>query len=152
MRHKCDTTENISLTGISDTKVVVFETDFAIIRVDLNKFKGYLDEVPDADVKELLGYLKQETQSSEVSLNKLIERYGLSNKNAGYVQGVAEFKIAKLLEQGQADVYDKKNKENFKMIKLEYWCVHIEPCGGGRGREFKTIDGTSILKVTDIIE
>ena len=144
--HKRDTVR-VDLKAIEDTKIAIYETDTVCISVSYTLFniclqnfhQKYSHILEDAILQKNLTKLfsKKDAINIQQSINdkKLQRRYF--------------YRLAELLERGEANIVNKKTGEITKLILIVHFEDYYGPLAAIGGRLFYLPDGTLFYNVID---
>jgi hypothetical protein len=138
--HLC---KDVKLVPPKDGRLVSIMSGGVKMTFGLKDFKKAAKERRDEKLIEWLD--KQTANEIQIPLNKM---------PSAFLHNAVIFAAAKLLEQGQARLYDTKKKQKAARVIVQQW--DWIGCGGGcrqSGREFRLcIPGQPVFRTTDLYE
>lgn len=139
-------TVTVNLLEVTDTKVIVYTCEPVEVVVSYNAVMNNLEEdirrFDLADNKTLRSELLSLASSNDtISVESIIQDHKVRER--------LSFRLAELLEKGEAAVLDSRANEKINTIMVEHYKIALHKLAGRGGRRFMLPDGFLFLEVLD---
>ena len=136
----------VKLQGVTDTKVILCSYEPVKVVVSYNALMNKLEEVIKGfdlpDDKTLRTELLSLASSNDtINVENIIQDNKLRER--------LSFRLAGLLEKGEASVLDSRSNEKIDTIMIEHYEIVLHKLAGRGGRRFLLPDGFLFLEVLD---
>jgi hypothetical protein len=136
----------VNLQEVTDTKVILYRYESVKVVVSYNTVMNKLEEfikgydLPD-DKTLRTELLSMASSNDTINVENIIQDHKLRER--------LSFRLAELLEKGEASVLDTRTNEKIKTIMIEHYTIALHKLAGRGGRKFLLPDGFLFLEVLD---
>ena len=136
----------VDLQEVTDTKVILYSYESVEVIVSYNAAMSNLEafiegyDLPD-DKKLRKELLSTASSKDTINVENIIQDDKLRER--------LSFRLAELLEKGEATVLNSRTNEKFNTIMLEHYTIALHKLAGRGGRRFFLPDGFLFLEVLD---
>jgi hypothetical protein len=136
----------INLQEVTDTKVILYICEPVKVVVSynsvMNKLEEFIKGLDLADDKTLQTELLSLAGGNDtINVNNIIQDNKLRER--------LSFRLAELLEKGEATILDTRTNEKINTIMIEHYEIALHKLAGRGGRRFLLPDGFLFLEVLD---